>query len=88
MIFNTTSLSVSQYCPLVLVSFRIAILVGCFTLILGYSVTFFTLKSVFPLLIISMGICHGIGFCLVYATAVGVAQQWFPPKIRGEKSWK
>ena len=62
---------------------RMAITIGCLILIAGYSVTFFSLESNFFLVVLSVGICHGIGFCLVYATAVGVAQQWFPAHIRG-----
>ena len=62
---------------------RLAILVGCFILIAGYSVTFFSLESNFFLVVLSVGVCHGVGFCLVYVTAVGVAQQWFPAHIRG-----
>ena len=62
---------------------RLAILVGCVILIAGYSVTFFSLESNFFLVVLSVGVCHGVGFTLVYATAVGVAQQWFPAHIRG-----
>ena len=62
---------------------RLAILVGCIILITGYSVTFFALESNFFLVVLSVGFCHGVGFCLVYATAVGVAQHWFPAQIRG-----
>ena len=62
---------------------RMAIIVGCIILIAGYSVTFFTLESNFFVVVLSVGVCHGIGFCLVYVTAVGIAQQWFPAHIRG-----
>ena len=62
---------------------RMAIIVGCIILIAGYSVTFFSLESNFFLVFLSVGVCHGVGFCLVYVTAVGVAQQWFPAHIRG-----
>ena len=62
---------------------RMAIVVGCIILIAGYSVTFFSLESNFFLVVLSVGVCHGVGFCLVYVTAVGVAQQWFPAHIRG-----
>ena len=54
-----------------------------FTKRLGYALTFFTLESVFPLVVLSVGIAHGIGFVLVYATAIGTAQKWFPPENRG-----
>ena len=62
---------------------RRATIVGCIILIAGYSVTFFSLESNFFLVVLSVGVCHGVGFCLVYVTAVGVAQQWFPAHIRG-----
>ena len=62
---------------------RMATIVGCIILIAGYSVTFFSLESNFFLVVLSVGVCHGVGFCLVYVTAVGVAQQWFPAHIRG-----
>ena len=62
---------------------RMATIVGCIILIAGYSVTFFSLESNFFLVVLSVGVCHGVGFCLVYVTAGGVAQQWFPAHIRG-----
>ena len=62
---------------------RMAIVVGCLILIAGYSVSFFSLESNFFLVVLSVGVCHGVGFCLVYVTAVGVAQQGFPAHIRG-----
>lgn len=62
---------------------RVSIVIGCITLLLGYSLTFLTLDSTFPMVILSIGCCHGLGFCLVYSTVVGVAQQWFPATIRG-----
>ena len=62
---------------------RMAITIGCLILIAGYSVTFFSLESNFFLVVLSVGVCHGVGFCFVYVSAVGVAQQWFPAHIRG-----
>ena len=46
-------------------------------------VTFVTIKYCYYLVIISLGVCHGLAFCFVYATAVGSAQKWFPKNRRG-----
>ena len=49
----------------------------------GYSCTFFALESVFGLVVLTMGACHGLGFIFVYTIANGTAQKWFPPEVRG-----
>jgi len=49
----------------------------------GYSLTYFTIDSVFPLVVFSIGGCHGIGFIFVYAVAIGTVQKWFPDNIKG-----
>ena len=51
--------------------------------------TYFTIDSVFPLVVLSMGGSHGFSFIFVYAVAIGTAQQWFPEnnnrKVKDEK---
>ena len=54
----------------------------------GYSLTYFTIDSVFPLVAFSVGGCHGFGFIFVYAVAIGTTQKWFPENIKGRKNRK
>ena len=49
----------------------------------GYSLTYFTIDSVFPLVVLSVGGSHGLGFIFVYAIAIGTAQKWFPENMKG-----
>ena len=49
----------------------------------GYSCTYFSLESVFPVAVLTTGVVHGLGFVLTYAVAIGTAQKWFHPDIRG-----
>ena len=44
--------------------------------------TWVTVKFMFPLAILSLSL-HGLAFSFVYATAIGAAQNWFPPNRRG-----
>ena len=49
----------------------------------GYSLTYFTIDSVFPLVVLSVGGSHGFGYIFVYAIAIGTAQKWFSDDIKG-----
>ena len=49
----------------------------------GYSLTYFTIDSVFPLVVLSVGGSHGFGYIFVYAIAIGTTQKWFPDNIKG-----
>ena len=44
--------------------------------------TCLTIKYWFPLAILSLS-THGLAFSFIYATAIGAAQNWFPPARRG-----
>ena len=44
--------------------------------------TWLTIKYWFPLAVLSLS-THGLAFSFVYATAIGAAQNWFPPDRRG-----
>ena len=47
----------------------------------GYTLTYFTIESSFPLVVVSVGACHGFGFIFVYAIAIGTVQNWFPDNV-------
>jgi len=59
------------------------IVLGCLTLIAGYTSPFFALESYFWLVVLTIGACHGVAFVTVYSVANGTAQKWFPPERRG-----
>jgi len=61
-----------------------SIILGCSILCVGYTLTYFTIDSVFPLVVLSVGGSHGFGFIFVYAVAIGTAQQWFPHNLKGK----
>jgi len=48
----------------------------------GFMLTWLTIKFWFPLAVLSLS-THGLAFSFIYATAIGAAQNWFPPARRG-----
>jgi len=48
----------------------------------GFMLTYFTVKHWFSMAVLSLS-CHGVGFSFIYATAIGAAQNWFPPSRKG-----
>jgi len=61
---------------------RPSIALGSAIYSVGFMLTYFTVKHWFSMAIVSLS-CHGIGFSFIYATAIGAAQNWFPPSRKG-----
>jgi len=61
---------------------KIAVAIGSAIYSCGYILTYITVQLHFAFAIFSLSL-HGVGFCLVYATAIRTAQAWFPLEKKG-----
>ena len=61
---------------------KLAIGIGSAIYTGGFVLTYLALQHHFTLAILTLSL-HGIGFCLVYPTAIRTAQAWFPPERKG-----
>lgn len=61
---------------------RISIFIGSMIYSSGFLLTGYTSQYYFPWVVVTLSM-HGIGFSLVYATAIGAAQNWFPSHMKG-----
>jgi len=61
---------------------RISIFLGSMVYSGGFLLTALSVQYYYPLVVCTMSL-HGLGFSLVYATAIGAAQKWFPPRMKG-----
>jgi len=61
---------------------KLSIVIGSFIYSLGFLLTGLSIQYYFPFAVITLAL-HGIGFCFVYATAIGAAQRWFHSSVKG-----
>merc|ERR1719154_1006718 len=61
---------------------RLSVFIGSMIYSSGFLLTGLSSRYSFPWAVVTLSM-HGIGFSLVYATAIGAAQNWFPAHMKG-----
>jgi len=61
---------------------RLSIFIGSMIYSSGFLLTGLSSRYSFPWAVVTLSM-HGLGFSLVYATAIGAAQNWFPAHMKG-----